>query len=257
MRRPRRRPALDRDLGAKLALTTVGLLALAVVTGVIPIPSLGDFLADLSDTLGAWTYLVIPVLAFLETAAFVGLVIPGETAVLVGGVVAERGEVSLVILILLVWALAVAGDLVSFLLGRRLGRQFLVRHGRRFGVRTEHLDRVEVLFEHHGGKTIVFGRFVGVLRTLTPFVAGTSGLTLRRFLPYSIGGALAWVATFTLLGYAFSGSFTAAGDIVTRVTLAGAALVALVLWMRRRPRRQPPAPVAGVPSHPLPRPSPA
>lgn len=104
-------------------------------------------------------------------------------------------------------------------------------------MRLEHLDRVERLFKDHGGRTIVAGRFVGVVRTLTPFVAGVCGLTLRRFLPYSVGGALAWAATFTLLGYVFSDSCTAAWDVVTRVTLGGVGLTVLVMRRRRPPAR--------------------
>lgn len=204
----------DRAVWMRLGLAAGGLLAVGVVTGVIPFPSVGDALAGLSDALGAWTYLLVPALAFFETAAFLGLVIPGETAVLVGGVVAERGEVSLVALIAVVWAASVAGDLSSFLLGRRLGKPFLLRHADRFRVKVEHIDRVERLFTRHGGKTIVFGRFVGVLRAFTPFLAGTSGMTLRRFLPYSVSVALAWTTLFTVLGYVFSSSVSAAGGIV-------------------------------------------
>lgn len=153
--------------------------------------------------------------------------------------VAERGDVTLVALIALVWIATVTGDLVSFLLGRKLGRPFLERYGPRLRVKPEHIDRVERLFEHHGATTIVTGRFIGVLRALTPCVAGTSGLPLRRFLPYSAGGALIWATTFTLIGYLFSSSFASAGNVVTRVTLAGAVLLALAVWAKRS--RRPPA----------------
>ena len=206
-----------------------GVLAVLVLTGIIRLPSISDLLAGLSDSLGAWTYGVVPGLAFLETAAFLGLLIPGETAVLVGGMVAERGEISVVALIVLVWAAAVAGDLLSFLLGRRLGGGFVRRHAGRLRVKLEDVDRVERLFERHGGKTIVLGRFVGVVRTFTPFVAGTSGMALRRFFPYSVGAALVWSVACTLLGYAFSSSVFAAGDLVAGVALAALVLAAVVV----------------------------
>jgi membrane protein DedA with SNARE-associated domain len=222
----------------RLAVALVAVVTVLVVTGVIALPSVGDLLADLSDTLGAWTYLVVPALAFLETAAFLGLLVPGETAVLVGGAVAERGEVSVVALMLLVWAAAVAGDLIAFGLGRRLGGPFLRRHADRLHLKVEHLDRVEELFARRGGRAIVVGRFVGVLRAFTPFVAGTSGMSVRRFLPYSVGAALVWSVLLTLLGYVFASSFAAAGDVITRGTLAVAALVGIALLVRRAYRRR-------------------
>jgi membrane-associated protein len=204
-------------------------VALLVALGAVEPPEPGTILSDASDSLGAWTYLAVPALAFLETGAFVGLVVPGETAVLVGGVAAERGDVALLPLIGMVWAAAVAGDVVSFLLGRRLGRRFLVVHGPRLRVDAARLAWVERFYDHHGGKAILVGRFVGVVRAVSPFLAGSSGLELRRFVPYSVAGALAWATAFTLVGYGFSESFEAAGATATWVALAGAVLVAVVL----------------------------
>ena len=191
-------------------------------------PDVANTLSDAADSLGAWTYVAIPALAFLETGAFVGLVVPGETAIVVGGVVAERGEVSLPALIGLVWVAAVAGDTVSFLLGRRFGRPFLDA----MGAVTDSLrqvERVEGLFDRHGGKVVLVGRFVGILRALTPFVAGASRFPLRRFLPYTAVGALGWVVTFTLVGYGFSESFESAGKDAARIALAGALVVGTVM----------------------------
>src|ERR687896_587365 len=119
-----------RPMGAALVLAAAA--TAAVVAGVVPTPDLGGALEDASRTLGAWAYPAVAGLAFLETGAFVGLAVPGETAVVVGGAVAAHGEVELAPLIALVWVAAAAGDLVSFLLGRRLGRPFLERHGPRF-----------------------------------------------------------------------------------------------------------------------------
>jgi membrane-associated protein len=216
--------------------SAVALLALAVFTGMIDVPSLGALLEDLSDSLGHWAYLLVPGLAFFETAAFLGIIVPGETAVVVGGVVAERGEVTLPVLVLLVWSAAVAGDVLSFLLGRRLGRPFTRRHASRLHIKAEHLDRIERLFERHGGMAIVIGRFVGVLRAFTPFVAGASGMRLRRFLPFSVAAAFAWATLFTLLGYAFANAAGTVGDAITKVSIPVAVVVGLVLWVRRSPK---------------------
>ena len=137
----------------------------------------------------------------------------------------------------LVWAGAFAGDMVSFLVGRRLGRGFLDAHGDRLHISLAQRERTERFFERHGGKAILLGRFVGVLRALTPFVAGTSGVALRRVLPYSLAGTLLWAATFTLVGYAFAGSFESAGELVTRIVMIGAVLIgaALVVAAALRP----------------------
>jgi membrane-associated protein len=226
---------------AGIAVAGLAALAgLAVALGAVPTPELSGVLSDAADSLGAWTYALVPSLAFLETGAFVGLAVPGETAILVGGVVAERGAVELAPLIGLVWVAAVGGDVVSFLLGRRYGRPLLDAHGGRLRIRPEHVERVERIFDRHGGKAILVGRFVGILRALMPFVAGASRFPLRRFVPYTAVGALGWAAAFTLVGYGFSESFESAGEDATRIALAaalGAGVVMVALAIRSGRKR--------------------
>ena len=205
--------------------TLAAAVALLVAAGVVPLPDMDGPLEDASRTLGGWAYPAVAGFAFLETGAFVGLLVPGETAVVVGGVVAERGGVDLLPLIGFVWLAAVAGDLVSFLLGRRLGRPYLERHGPRFQLGPDRLARVDRFYERHGGKAVLLGRFTGLIRAVSPFVAGASGLTLRRFVAWSAAGALLWATTFTLVGYGFSESFAESGDTAARIG-AGAALAA-------------------------------
>jgi membrane protein DedA with SNARE-associated domain/diacylglycerol kinase family enzyme len=204
--------------------------ALLVVVGVVPLPDLDRVLEDAARTLGTWAYPAVAGFAFLETGAFVGLAVPGETAVVVGGVVAARGEVEIVPLIAVVWMAAAAGDAASFLLGRRLGRPFLDRHGTRLHLGPKRRERVERFYSEHGGKAVLIGRFAGVVRAVSPFLAGASGLALRRFLPWSAAGALLWSAAFLLVGYAFSESFAQAGDTAARVAL-GVALVAALAYL--------------------------
>ena len=225
---------------AGVALATT--LAVLVVAGVVPIPDVDQALEDASQTLGAWAYPAVAGLAFLETGAFVGLAVPGETAVLVGGVVAARGEVELVPLIGLVWAAAFGGDLVSFLIGRRLGRPFIERNAGRLRMSPERLARVDGFYARHGGKAVLLGRFVGVVRAVSPFLAGASGLGLRRFTVWSSAGALLWAATFTLVGYGFSESFAESGQTAARAALAIALLFglgyALTVLVRARSGRR-------------------
>jgi membrane-associated protein len=214
-----------------LAAVAAGFFALTA-SGVIELPDLEQALTDLSDTLGAWTYALVGALAFLETGAFVGLVAPGETAVVLGGVVAAEGGVSLGPMLLIVWLAAAAGDLASFMLGRRLGRRFLVARGPRIGVSAARLQRVDDFFARHGAKAILVGRFIGIVRAVAPFLAGASGMRLRAFLPWSLLGTAAWGSAFTLVGYLFHESFSSAAHLVTHLMLAGAVVAGLVLAFR-------------------------
>jgi membrane-associated protein len=223
------------------ALAAVGALAAAafasVTAGVVRPPDLEAALTALSETLGPWTYVLVGALAFLETGAFVGLVAPGETAVVLGGVVAAQGDVALVPIILVTWLAAALGDLASFALGTRLGRPFLLARGHRLGVTAARLQRVEEFFARHGAKAILAGRFVGIVRAFAPFLAGASGLRLRAFLPWSVLGTAVWATAFTLVGFAFHRSFAAAADALSHGALGLAVLaVAALAWRAHRRR---------------------
>ena len=219
----RRRKKLELPLLVGGCLVAVGLCVYG--SGVVQLPNLEELLTSIGTTLGQWTYLLVGVLAFLETGAFVGLIAPGETAMVVGGVVAGQGVISLVTLIAIAWFAATMGDLVSYELGRRLGRDFLVRHGPRFGMTAERLAMVEAFFEKHGGKAIFIGRFVGIVRAVAPFLAGSGGMPLRRFLPYDVLGAGLWATTFIMLGYVFWQSF----GTVLKVAKEGALGLGIVI----------------------------
>ncbi|CAB4864500.1 unannotated protein [freshwater metagenome] len=199
-----------------------GVLVIALLavygSGAVHLPSLEKVLTDIGSTLGAWTYLLVAVFAFLETGAFVGLIAPGETAMILGGVVAGQGEISVITLIAITWTAAVLGDCASYALGRRLGRGFLVRHGPRFQITPQRLEKVEAFFEAHGGKAIFIGRFVGLVRAIAPFLAGSGRMPLRRFLPFDVLGAGLWSTTFILIGYIFWQSF----DQVLKIAKQGA-----------------------------------
>jgi len=191
--------------------------------------------------LGLWSYAVVGVLAFLETSAFVGLIAPGELAVVLGGVLAGRGQMQLPLLLGVVWAAAVAGDGCGFLLGRSLGRPFLDRHGSRVGATPARLRQVEQFFARHGAKAIVVGRFIGVVRAMGPFTAGASGMPAGRFIAADVVGAGLWAAAFTGLGYLFAGSVGALVDALHQAQLAAgialaAGVVVLILVRRRRAR---------------------
>src|SRR5580704_55814 len=205
------------------------LVALAAATVAIlggP-PDLEHALRTAGSTLGPWTYALVGVMAFLETGAGIGLIAPGELAVILGGVAAGQGEIDLVPLITVVWVCAVAGDVLSYVLGRRLGREFLLAHGRHIRLTPERLERVERYFARHGGKTIMFGRFIGWVRALAPFIAGASRMPARRFVPATIAAAGMWAVACCLLGFVFWNSFDRAVDLAQQGSVAIAGLVVL------------------------------
>jgi membrane protein DedA with SNARE-associated domain/membrane-associated phospholipid phosphatase len=229
-----RRRRLEPTLLAGGALAAVA--AFVYGLGVIHFPNLEELLIDVGERLGTWTYLLVGALAFFETGAFVGLVAPGETALLLGGLVAGQGHIDVLTMIAIVWAAAVAGDLTSFYLGRRLGRAFMVKHGARVQITEERLHQVERFFDRHGGKAILIGRFVGLVRAIAPFLAGSSGMPLRRFVPYDVIGAGLWGSSFVLLGYIFWQSFSQLVDYAKKGALALGAVIVLVVaivWVVR------------------------
>jgi membrane protein DedA with SNARE-associated domain/membrane-associated phospholipid phosphatase len=228
-------------LSGERKLLAAGLvLVLAVyASGVLSaLPDPKAIIDDIAQALGAWTYALVGVMAYLETGAFVGLVAPGETVVIAGGVIAGQGEIELVPLIGLVWTCAVLGDTTSFYLGRRLGRRFLERHGPRVKITPERLTSVEGYFDRHGGKTILIGRFIGLVRALAPFIAGASGMPYRRFIPFSIVGTGLWSTAFCVLGYIFWRSFDQvahlAGQAIFGFGLTVGVIVGIVVAYRRR-----------------------
>ncbi len=230
-----RRLSLERKgLGIVIALG-LGIYASGVLS---ELPDPKEVIGDIAEALGPWTYALVGVLAFLETGAFVGLVAPGETVVIAGGVIAGEGTISLLPLIAIVWICAIAGDTTSFFIGRRLGRGFLEKHGPRVKITHERLEQVEDYFDRHGGKTILIGRFIGLVRALAPFIAGSSGLSYRRFIPYSIIGTGLWATVFCVLGYIFWRSFDRvahyAGQAIFGFGVTVAVIVGIVVAYKRR-----------------------
>jgi membrane-associated protein len=232
----RSRAPSHRVVPAGLAVAGVA-LALAIALGVLQVPDLADALGDATARLGSWIYLAVMALVFLETTVLLGFLVHGELVLLLGGVAAERGHASLLGMVALAALAALAGDVVSLLLGRLLGRPFLERHGARVHLGAAQLDRVDGFFARHGGKAVFLGRFTGLSRSTMPFVAGSSGMAVRRLLPFSAASALVWTAVFTVIGYAFAESFAGAGDTATRLALVGILVAGATLSLRSRWRR--------------------
>lgn len=214
-------------------LRIAGLLAVAAVAtygfGVWQPPKLEQTLISIGKHLGPWTYLLVGVMAFLEVGAFVGLIAPGETVVILGGVIAGQGKIDILPLIALVWVCAVAGDVTSYLLGKRLGRAFLIKHGPKVKMSEERIESVERFFDRFGGATILVGRFVGLVRAMAPFLAGASKMPFRRFIAPDVVAAGIWSAGFCLLGFVFWQSFNTVVSTAKQGALVFGALVAVVV----------------------------
>jgi undecaprenyl-diphosphatase len=199
-----------------------------------------DRIVDVANHLGHWGYVIIFVVVVLECQALLGLFMPGETAVLAGGFLAGHGVYQPLALIVIVSAAAIIGDGIGYEMGRRLGRGWLVQHGRWFGVRERQLNMVDTYFHRHGGKSVFASHFLHVLRALMPFMAGASHMRYSRFFSYNAAGCVVWASVFTLLGYFFGESWQfiehwigRASKIVGVLLLATIALVWIGRWIVR------------------------
>jgi undecaprenyl-diphosphatase len=195
-----------------------------------------DYLIDLTSRLGHWGYLVIFLGATLESAAFLGVLVPGETLVLVAGFIAAQGLLDIGDLILVVAVGATLGDSIGYELGRLLGRPWLLRYGRRVGVKPARLDQVDAFFARHGGKSVFLGRFVGFARAFVPFIAGSSRMSYRLFLPYNALGAVLWSVVVVFLGYFLGASWQLAERWMGRASAILGGLLLFILglgWLWR------------------------
>ncbi|MEP7182633.1 MAG: bifunctional DedA family/phosphatase PAP2 family protein [Betaproteobacteria bacterium] len=195
-----------------------------------------DYLISLVDRLGHWGYLILFLGAMFESAAFLGVIVPGESLVLVAGFFAAQGLLDLGDLMVVVAMGATLGDSIGYELGRFLGRPWLLRYGRRVGINPERLSRVDAFFARHGGKSVFLGRFVGFARALVPFLAGSSRMPYRLFLPYNALGAVLWSIVVVLLGYFLGASWQIAAGWIGKASaiLGGVLLFILGLaWLWR------------------------
>ncbi|MFC4604067.1 DedA family protein [Rhodococcus kronopolitis] len=179
-------------------------------------------------------YSVVAAFVFTEDALLLGFLVPGETAAIMGGVIASQTDASLPVMIAVVIVAAILGDTVGFALGRRLGPRIL-----RVPFLATRLDGAQALLERHGGPAVFLGRFVAYVRTVMPPLAGLSEMPYRRFLAFNSVAAVVFGTANVLLGYFAGNSLPAIERALgggTRALLVLAAVVALVWWLRRRRR---------------------
>jgi len=163
---------------------------------------LDKHLGGVIQTYGVWTYLILFLIIFCETGLVITPILPGDSLLFAAGAFAAIGALDAGWLFLLLSIAAVAGDTVNYTIGSYLGPKIFHREKVRF-LNQEYLDRTHRFYEKHGGKTIIIARFMPIIRTFAPFVAGIGSMTYMRFISYNVVGGLIWIATFIFGGYFF------------------------------------------------------
>lgn len=159
-------------------------------------------LIDITAAYGMWTYAVLAVIVFAETGLVVTPFLPGDSLLFAAGAICALGTMNVWVMIALLIVAAILGDAVNYTIGNRLGPKIFSSTTSKL-LNREHLNRTHAFYERHGGKTIILARFMPIIRTFAPFVAGIGAMRYRQFAVYNVVGAVVWVASFSLLGYYF------------------------------------------------------
>jgi len=158
-------------------------------------------LLEVAVNYGAWIYALLFLIVFLETGVVVTPFLPGDSLLFAVGALAAAGVLDLIGVLSLLTAAAIIGDNTNYFIGRTVGPRVFTEHSRL--LKREHLLRTQRFYEKHGGKTVVMARFVPIVRTFAPFVAGVGRMHYPRFIAFDVGGGILWVWSFGLLGYFF------------------------------------------------------
>ncbi|MFI5396621.1 MAG: DedA family protein [Candidatus Binatia bacterium] len=167
---------------------------------------------------GMWTYLIMFLIVFCETGLVVTPILPGDSLLFAAGTFAAGGALQVEPLFLLLSIAAIGGDTVNYWAGHLVGPKIFQQEKIRF-MKKEYLDRTHEFYERHGGKTIILARFIPIIRTFAPFVAGVGRMTYLHFISYNVVGGVAWIGLFVLGGY-FFGNISAVKENFTLVILA-------------------------------------
>lgn len=163
---------------------------------------LDKHLGNVIGQFGAWTYLILFLIIFMETGLVVTPFLPGDSLLFAAGAFAAKGWFDIWLLFALLGVAAIIGDTVNYWIGRRIGPRIFSRTDVRF-LNKKHLDRTHQFYERHGGKTIIIARFIPIIRTFAPFVAGIGEMSYGKFISYNVIGGVLWVSICLFGGYFF------------------------------------------------------
>jgi membrane-associated protein len=195
-------------------------------------------LSEVISAYGVWTYAILFLIVFLETGVVVTPFLPGDSLLFAAGTFAALGALDVRLLFVLLTVAAIIGDTLNYAIGNYIGPRAFTGQFRL--LKREHLERTQAFYDRHGGKTIILARFVPIVRTFAPFVAGVGTMHYARFISYNVVGAVTWVALFTFGGY-FFGNIPAVRANFTLVILAivGLSVLPMVLEYLRSRRARP------------------
>jgi membrane-associated protein len=162
---------------------------------------LDKHLAEIISTYGTWTYLILFAIIFMETGLVITPFLPGDSLLFAAGTFASLGVLNVWLLFILLSIAAIIGDTVNYWIGHYIGEKAFSGNIR--FLKKEYLDRTHDFYERHGGKTIILARFIPIIRTFAPFVAGVGEMSYNRFLTYNVVGGILWVGIFVFAGYYF------------------------------------------------------
>jgi membrane-associated protein len=206
---------------------------------------LDKYLGEIIQNYGTWTYLLMFFVIFMETGFVITPFLPGDSLIFAAGAFAGLGYLHIGILYVVLAVAAIAGDTANYWIGHYIGPHAFSGNVR--FLKQEYLDRTHAFYEKHGGKTIIIARFIPIIRTFAPFVAGIGAMTYPKFIAYNVIGGLAWVALFSFGGYFFGNlpvvqnNFAFVILVIIFISILPAIIEFIKSRQERRKATQPPA----------------
>lgn len=179
---------------------------------------LDKYLSIIIQNYGTGTYILLFIIIFCETGLVVTPFLPGDSLLFAAGAFASLGSLNIAVLFLVLGIAAVLGDTVNYLIGKTIGSKLYQKENLRF-IKKEYLDKTREFYERHGRKTIIIARFIPIIRTFAPFVAGIGEMSYLQFISYNLIGGISWVGIATFMGY-FFGNLPVVKDNFTFVIFA-------------------------------------
>lgn len=175
-------------------------------------------------------YTIVFLVASVESLPLLGTVIPGQTVVVLSGFVSKMGYLNPFLVAGFAMAGAFLGDVISYALGRKYGRDLLLKYGKYFLITQADIEKAQIVVDRHTGMSLLIGRFNPLTRPLVPFAVGASRVRLKRFIPINIFGCFIWASTAVIAGYVFGASYELISEMIGKIVLIACIVIGLMLW---------------------------